>query len=204
MGYIAVDLDGTLAEYTVWKAADHIGEPVPAMVAHVKAWLAAGREVRIYTARVSPLFGRIGQLTPASLEVWQEARRAEDAIHAWCEEHLGRRLEVTAIKDYAMADLYDDRAWRVEKNTGYIYPGGKTGESEEAHVVEGLHRVAATWPKGLYLLTSPDNARNVYVMRADINGGPEYNDWSGQTIDPKSVVAAIPIFSSIGRLHNKK
>lgn len=39
-GWIGVDLDGTLAEYGGWKGADHIGAPVPAMLARVRAWLA--------------------------------------------------------------------------------------------------------------------------------------------------------------------
>lgn len=32
MGWIAVDLDGTLAEYDGWKGSAHIGNPVPKMV----------------------------------------------------------------------------------------------------------------------------------------------------------------------------
>lgn len=38
-GVIAVDLDSTLAEYTEWKGIEHIGKPIPAMLARVKKWL---------------------------------------------------------------------------------------------------------------------------------------------------------------------
>jgi hypothetical protein len=34
-GWIGVDLDATLAKYDGWKSADHIGEPIPAMVDRV-------------------------------------------------------------------------------------------------------------------------------------------------------------------------
>jgi len=52
-GWIGVDLDGTLAYYDEWRGLYHIGEPIPAMVDRVKRWLAEGRDVRIFTARVS-------------------------------------------------------------------------------------------------------------------------------------------------------
>ena len=51
-GWIGVDLDGTLAEYGGWKGPDHIGPPVPKMLERVKSWIAEGRDVRIFTARV--------------------------------------------------------------------------------------------------------------------------------------------------------
>ena len=100
-GWVGVDLDGTLAEYHGWSGPNHIGAPVPAMLARVKRWLAEGREVRIFTARI------------ASGDPF-----ARDAIEAWCVEHIGVRLEVTATKDLAMIELWDDRAVQVEANTG--------------------------------------------------------------------------------------
>lgn len=99
-GWIGVDLDGTLAHYEGWNGGD-IGKPIPAMVARVKAWLAAGISVRIVTARVSvPLVG------------------THAAIEAWCVEHIGVALPVTCSKDYAMIELWDDRAVQVIPNTG--------------------------------------------------------------------------------------
>ena len=101
-GWIGVDLDGTLAEYGGWKGADHIGSPIPLMVERVKAWLANGIEVRIFTARV-----------------WGDDRDGVAAIiQDWCEQHIGQRLAVTCTKDYGMVELWDDRAVQVIPNTG--------------------------------------------------------------------------------------
>jgi hypothetical protein len=103
-GWIAVDLDGTLAHYEEWEGIDHIGAPVPAMINRVKAWLEQGIEVRIFTARVAG---------PP-----QMARRAKPYIERWCMEHIGEVLPVTAVKDFGMIELWDDRAVQVERNTG--------------------------------------------------------------------------------------
>lgn len=98
-GWIGVDLDGTLAEYGGWTGAGSIGRPIPLMLNRVRAWLDAGRDVRIFTARAGD---------PECLL----------AIEAWCVEHLGRVLPVTATKDYRMVALWDDRAVQVVPNTG--------------------------------------------------------------------------------------
>ena len=50
-GYIAVDLDGTLARYTKWKGATHIGTPIPRMVRRVRRWVSHGKKVKLFTAR---------------------------------------------------------------------------------------------------------------------------------------------------------
>src|SRR5262249_13685826 len=100
---IGVDLDGTLATYDTWKGVAHIGDPVPAMLARVKAWLAEGVDVRIFTARVSAPEERV---------------IATLAIADWCEMHGLPRLPVTNAKDFAMIELWDDRAVQVEPNTG--------------------------------------------------------------------------------------
>ena len=104
LGWIGVDLDGTLAKYDSWGDGS-IGEPVPLMLMRVKRWLKQGKDVRIFTARVSH---------PAHKEA------ALRAIQDWTEQHVGVRLPVTNVKDFEMIDLYDDRAYRVEKNTGRI------------------------------------------------------------------------------------
>lgn len=102
--WIGVDLDGTLAKYTVFKGADHIGEPVPKMVERVKRWLSNGKKVKIFTARVNPK---------------QEGyAKSVTAIKKWCKEHIGKELEITYKKDQYMIELWDDRAVRVKKNTG--------------------------------------------------------------------------------------
>lgn len=107
-GWIGVDLDGTLAHYDGWKGATHIGEPIPAMVARVKRWLADGLEVRIFTARIAILPNK-----PAS-----DALDAREAIYTWCMKHVGAILPITCIKDFAMTELWDDRAVQVIPNTG--------------------------------------------------------------------------------------
>lgn len=106
-GWIGVDLDGTLAHYDGWKGAEHIGEPVPLMVERVKQWLAEGKDVRIFTARMSVS------------DAFQRAQ-IEDMIMAWTKKHIGEYLSVTNVKDYGMIQLYDDRCVQVEANTGKL------------------------------------------------------------------------------------
>lgn len=98
-GWTAVDLDATLAYYDGWKGPGHIGEPIPAMAFRVKKWLADGKDVRIFTARAS-----VPEMIPE--------------VEAWCEKHFGVKLPVTNVKDFAMVDLWDDRAVQIEPNTG--------------------------------------------------------------------------------------
>lgn len=121
-GWIAVDLDGTLAHYDGWQGADHIGAPIPAMVERVKRWLAEGRDVRIFTARVSypsiPAGSRNNKALRDAQERVKQAQTARVAIARWSEEHIGQRLQVTNEKDYAMIELWDDRAVQVIPNTG--------------------------------------------------------------------------------------
>ena len=102
MGWIGVDLDGTLAEYHGWVDGGKIGKPIPKMVARVKKWLKEGKAVKVFTARV--------HLDSDGSERWR--------IKAWCKEHLGQDLEVTNKKDYGMIELWDDRAVEVQRNTG--------------------------------------------------------------------------------------
>ena len=104
-GWIGVDLDGTLAEYHGW--SDNIGAPIPAMVERVKAWLAAGEDVRILTARGT------GGGSLHNAEQWRK-------IADWCRNVFGRSLPITDRKDCLMTALYDDRAIGVEKNTGRL------------------------------------------------------------------------------------
>lgn len=107
-GWIGVDLDGTLARYDGWRGIDHIGEPIPLMVERVKRWLAEGREVRIFTARVA---------------VPRDEAEARMFIAEWCRRHIGEVLPITNVKDLAMAELWDDRAVSVGLNTGMRLDG---------------------------------------------------------------------------------
>lgn len=105
--WVGVDLDGTLSQWPIPNFPD-IGPPIPAMVARVHALLNAGVEVRIFTARVC-------SAQDPDFTADQQRR-----VEAWCEVHLGRRLPVTANKDFRMVCLFDDRAVTVEQNTGAL------------------------------------------------------------------------------------
>lgn len=110
-GWIGFDLDGTLAHYGKWQGEEHIGAPIAGTVSLVKRYLAAGYEVRVFTARVwneggDPMRGLA-------------VARVVACVQAWCEKHIGQRLQVTNIKDYEMLLLlYDDRAVRIVRNEG--------------------------------------------------------------------------------------
>lgn len=97
-GWIGVDLDGTLAEYHGW-CDGAIGKPVDKMMQRVKAWVADGREVRIFTARAAT-----PELVPQ--------------VEEWLAEHGIAGLAVTNVKDFGMIELWDDRCVQVIPNTG--------------------------------------------------------------------------------------
>ena len=109
-GWIGVDLDGTLAHFDHFRGWDHIGDPVPEMLARVRGWLAEGRDVRIFTARVAHLGSDDGS----------HAEMSRAAIERWCEIHLGKVLPVTCVKDVSCIRIYDDIAVAVQKNTGQL------------------------------------------------------------------------------------
>lgn len=114
-GWVGVDLDGTLAEYHGWVDETHIGPPVPFMASRVREWLARGLDVRIFTARVGKQQSLLeGAWTDRDVEA------IRSRIQDWTEEHFGVRLPVTNEKDYEMVELWDDRAVRVEMNTGRV------------------------------------------------------------------------------------
>ena len=97
--WIGVDLDGTLAEYHGWHGKDEIGEPVALMMTRVRAWIEAGVEVRICTARASD-------------------PKAVPPVREWLKAHGLGQLTITNEKDFNMMALWDDRAVQVETNTG--------------------------------------------------------------------------------------
>ena len=111
MSWIGVDLDGILARYDKWLGVEHIGEPIPAMVERVKAWRAAGKCVKIFTARMhghdAPDLDNPG----ANVDVLSP-------IQQWCRKHLGEVLPVTNVKDFGMVELWDDRCVQVRPNIG--------------------------------------------------------------------------------------
>lgn len=98
-GWIGVDLDGTLAHYDKWQGHEHIGDPIPVMLDRVKAWIADGKLVKIFTARANDPLSKI-------------------CVELWLKEVGLPELEITATKDHSMIQLWDDRCVQVEKNTG--------------------------------------------------------------------------------------
>jgi len=104
--HIAVDLDGTLAEYHGFDPANphHIGEPIPAMMDRVHTWLEEGHQVSIFTARVS--------------EGGDESAFAAHQIRAWLKNYSLENLEVTATKQKKFTHFWDDRAIQVIRNEG--------------------------------------------------------------------------------------
>lgn len=127
-GYIAVDLDGTLAHYDGWKGYEHIGKPIPAMLERVKEWIDKGKEVHILTARAAPI--RDGTKGYA---------RRIDPIKQWLKRNVGKELPITYKKDSEMLELWDDRAVQVEPNTGQRVDGEKsmTGIEELEEFAKG-------------------------------------------------------------------
>ena len=96
---IAVDLDGTLAEYHGFEGNHIIGAPIAAMFFRVQRWLEDGEEVVIFTAR---------------------ADNPEDVVFVkrWLKYHGLPELDVTNIKRKDFEEIWDDRAIQVERNTG--------------------------------------------------------------------------------------
>ena len=105
-GWIGVDLDGTLAHYDGWKDGS-IGEPVGEMLFRVRKWLADGGRVKCFTARASEV-----------IEVHK--------VRAWLDSHGLEAVDITNVKDFAMVELWDDRAVAVEANTGRVLGRGRT------------------------------------------------------------------------------
>ena len=103
---IAVDLDGTLAHYNGDRSPT-IGEPIPLMVERVKGWLSEGHTVKIFTSRM-------GTGDP------EKTGKAFVAIAEWSRKHLGTVLPITAFKEPTFAEIWDDRAVTVERNTGRV------------------------------------------------------------------------------------
>jgi len=98
-GWIGVDLDGTLAEYSGWKGPEYIGPPIQTMLDRVNEWIAGGVEVKIFTARAT---------VPEQLPY----------VQAWLDEYGLGHLEITNVKDFRMIQLWDDRCIQVMSNTG--------------------------------------------------------------------------------------
>lgn len=116
MGWLAVDFDGTLVTWGDGYNRDilTIGEPIMPMVNAVRYWLAQGKDVRIFTARVGPAHDQESHGMGADGFIAYQTKLIQD----FCVQQFGVALPVTATKDWHMHKLYDDNAVQMMKNTG--------------------------------------------------------------------------------------
>jgi hypothetical protein len=104
--FIGVDFDGVLVEYHGFQGDGVFGDPIQPMVEKVRSLLREGKDVRIFTSRMCPTQPK-GTL---------EKNRQE--IQRFCQFHFGQQLWLTALKEPAMKEFYDDRAIQMITNTG--------------------------------------------------------------------------------------
>lgn len=121
--HFAVDLDGTLAKYVKGTFPNPPGPPISPMVRRVKKWLAAGWKVKIFTARAwLPRLATNVQISEHTIQI--------EMIQDWCEQHLGKRLEVTCEKTPGTLELWDDRAVSVRFNEGTYIAAGDVDQND--------------------------------------------------------------------------
>lgn len=96
---IAVDLDGVLAVYHRFEGNHIIGAPIDSMWVRVVNWLEDGEEVWIFTARA-------------------DSKKSIKFVENWLNYHQLPMLPITNIKLKHFQEMWDDRAIRVERNTG--------------------------------------------------------------------------------------
>lgn len=135
--WIGVDLDGTLAFYDSWRGFEHIGEPVPVMMARVRHWLNSGYHVKIFTARAS------------------NPEKGIPPVVRWLEKNGLPPLEVTNCKDFGMIELWDDRAVQVVYNSGCPFLSRYSGGRPKAPILPD-EASGATF----YLLKPPQKSEN--------------------------------------------
>ena len=96
---IGVDLDGVLAEYHRFEGNHIIGMPIRTMWLRVIHWLEDGEEVYIFSARA-------------------DSNTSIKHIQRWLDYHGLPQLPITNIKLKIFQEIWDDRAIRVERNSG--------------------------------------------------------------------------------------
>lgn len=99
VGEIAIDLDGTLAEYHGWAGIESIGVPIAKIADRVMDMHNAGFKIVIFTARAND---------PDAIP----------HIEQWLADHGFPRFDITNIKRKEFTEIWDDRAISVKLNTG--------------------------------------------------------------------------------------
>jgi len=117
-GWYGFDIDKTLAHADDPTDIMQIGEPIPEMVERLKQMLREGKNVKIFTARVAmtSAYSSVSQRFDDPSFVQEQIK----LIHDWCAKHIGCILPVTAVKDFACIEIFDDRAKQVVPNTGEL------------------------------------------------------------------------------------
>jgi uncharacterized membrane protein (UPF0127 family) len=192
-GWHGVDLDGTLATYDGWKGDEYIGRPIKKMVDRIKRWRANGENVKIMTTR-----GGNGD-------------QAKKVVEDWCLAHLGEKFEVTNEKDHLMIDLWDDRAHRVQKNTGVKQAGLFTRDPtpepvrvpDPAWTYQGVwndnpqawldtwDQFYATLRDAGYKDMVPDDFGNYYITKAEGDAAADPANW--EAWDHEDSGAIVPL-----------
>lgn len=94
---IAVDFDGTIAEWTRWTSAEDVGAPIPGAIEFIRALQKAGYRVAIFSARAHDPIGK------KAIEQWIKKQGLGDIIEFVTHEKL---------PDFRL--FIDDRAIRFE------------------------------------------------------------------------------------------
>lgn len=106
-GWVGVDLNGTLARYDDGQPQNHIGSPVPRMLARVRAWLGQDIRVRVVTVRACD---------PVQIL----------KIRQWLDDLGLQQVEITDRKDPDCREMWDDRCVQVIPNTGEMVSPGSS------------------------------------------------------------------------------
>jgi hypothetical protein len=104
----AIDFDGTLAKEVKPYNPKEAGPPIKSTIKLVKQWMKDREKIVIFTSRVC-----------STAHTITEIRYARKLITAWCRHYLGKSFPITAEK-HPKAIMYDNRAHRIETNTGKI------------------------------------------------------------------------------------
>lgn len=163
---IAVDLDGTLAEYNGWRGMEHIGAPVQNIVTALKYHQSQGAKIWIFTARVSDD---------------NEAPQATFHIKNWLKRYNIEVDGITAVKHKFFTEIWDDRAIQVVRNTGQFILNENSNLPEQPVDDHGL-----TIPEPVFTPEcneaiedeeAPEDPMAIQI------GGNHYKKWKIQPLD---------------------
>ena len=132
MPWVGVDFDGTL----VTNAYPGVGQPVRPMVEFVRQMILSNVDVRIFTNR---------------------ADREEDCVPVrdFCHHQFGKALPIAREKDRDCVGIYDDIAFHVERDQGWVCRRS-VARVEEVHQLRAIARRHAEDEAAVFLNTLAD------------------------------------------------